>query len=380
MRISLCMIVLNEEYFLPEALMSIQPYVDEMIVVDTGSTDDTISIAREAGAKVISLKTTELDVARNAAIEAATGDWILALDADERMTPDHLKQLRTLAENERNTYALSLMGYNYFGEGLWTGNQIVRFFRRDPRIRWNRQIHETLLGSLAKHKMRVGGSNLSMHHLELDGVDKSLFKRQRNIDRIKSQLKTLSDPTLHCLLGIEYFVMGEVRQAFEQCYIALRMNRSHATALYFLGQFSCLRQDYTQAQRYFSRLLQRANQRQHFAYHGLANIAYQTGDIEGALKFTNLALKKYPTVHYLINKAFLLKELGQTNQMGPLLHYAIIENPFLLDDRIYLRKPEYSTWSIQCSLIPAYMKLQDKKNFWEKVREENLEYHNDLNL
>ena len=86
MKLSACMIVKNEEHFLPQALESIQPLVDEIIVVDTGSTDKTVQIAEMFGAKVyIHPWQNDFSLHRNQSIGYATGDWVLIIDADEKI-------------------------------------------------------------------------------------------------------------------------------------------------------------------------------------------------------------------------------------------------------------------------------------------------------
>ena len=97
MRLSLCMIVRDEEEMLPRTLEAIKPAVDEIIIVDTGSTDATIAIAESFGATVIEREWTgSFSDARNASLEAATGDWFLYLDADEVLVSEDVDRLRGL--------------------------------------------------------------------------------------------------------------------------------------------------------------------------------------------------------------------------------------------------------------------------------------------
>src|SRR4051794_40673333 len=83
-KLSLCMIVKNESKHLANCLESVEGVVDEIIIVDTGSTDDTVEIAKSYGAKVYHYEWNDnFSDARNESIKYATGDWILVLDADE---------------------------------------------------------------------------------------------------------------------------------------------------------------------------------------------------------------------------------------------------------------------------------------------------------
>ena len=95
--ISLCMIVKNEEVFLRGCLDSVKDFVDEIVIVDTGSEDATLQIAREAGAKIIETEwNDDFSAARNLSLSEANYEWILVLDADERIAKRDLEQLKQL--------------------------------------------------------------------------------------------------------------------------------------------------------------------------------------------------------------------------------------------------------------------------------------------
>ena len=97
MKLSACVIVKNEEKNLPQWLSYANAAADERIVVDTGSTDRTVELARAAGAQVYSFPWQEnFAAAKNFAIEQATGDWIAFLDADEYFPPEDCLAVRAL--------------------------------------------------------------------------------------------------------------------------------------------------------------------------------------------------------------------------------------------------------------------------------------------
>ena len=107
-RLSVCMIVKNEERFLGQCLASVKDIADELIVIDTGSTDRTIEIAREHGAQVGYFEwCNDFAAARNASIAAATGDWILFLDADEELSLAEKQNLPVLL-NSNNVALIRL--------------------------------------------------------------------------------------------------------------------------------------------------------------------------------------------------------------------------------------------------------------------------------
>lgn len=144
--LSLCMIVKNESQHLARCLASVQPYVDEMVVVDTGSQDDTVAIAQSFGATVKHFDwCNDFAVARNFSLDQVTGNWILILDADEELVVDD-RQFRYALE----TAPAELLGFALprtevtLLEGDLTGGVHVRLFRHDRRLRYHGRYHEQL--------------------------------------------------------------------------------------------------------------------------------------------------------------------------------------------------------------------------------------------
>ena len=97
MKISACVIAKNEAENLPRWLASMRVFADEMIVVDTGSTDETVAIARAGGAQVLHFDwINDFSAAKNFALDAATGDWVVFTDADEYFTEKSAPRVRPL--------------------------------------------------------------------------------------------------------------------------------------------------------------------------------------------------------------------------------------------------------------------------------------------
>src|SRR3989344_3396846 len=101
--ISLCMITKNEERYLEQCLNSVKDIIDEIIIVDTGSTDKTKEIAKKFNAKIIDFKwIDDFSAARNESLKHATKDWILVLDADENIGKESVAAVKKLVENKEN--------------------------------------------------------------------------------------------------------------------------------------------------------------------------------------------------------------------------------------------------------------------------------------
>lgn len=144
--VSACMIVKNEEELLPGCLDSIRNWVDEIIIVDTGSTDSTVEIAESYGAKVFHQSWEgNFSKHRNYSLEHATSDWIFIIDADERFVEEDLPQLRRLI-NDDEYDILSINVFNVYGnnEELTTFLPSVRFWRRKVNLRYEGIVHNLL--------------------------------------------------------------------------------------------------------------------------------------------------------------------------------------------------------------------------------------------
>src|SRR3989344_3837469 len=114
--ISLCMIARNEELYLEQCLNSVKDLADEIIIVDTGSTDKTKEIAKKFGAKVFDFKwVDDFSAARNESLKHAAKDWILVLDADETLDEKGKKAIKELAKGKDNDAYLFLQK-NYTNE------------------------------------------------------------------------------------------------------------------------------------------------------------------------------------------------------------------------------------------------------------------------
>jgi tetratricopeptide (TPR) repeat protein len=148
--ISLCMIVRDEEEMLPACLEAVAPFVDQIVIVDTGSVDRTREIAVEHGALVTEYPWNgSFSDARNESLRHATGDWILWLDADERLVVEDGPRLRELA---RRTW---VEGFHVLESHILSddGSDVavhapMRMFRRRPQHEWHGTIHEQVAWSL----------------------------------------------------------------------------------------------------------------------------------------------------------------------------------------------------------------------------------------
>lgn len=204
--ISLCMIVKNEEKNIARCLKSAVNIVDEIILVDTGSTDKTIEIAKEYGAKIYHYEwNNNFSDARNASIEKATKDWILFLDADEEMLEEEGLKLRNILAINQNIDALHLRLVNIISE-IDIGDAIVlRVFRNKDEYRFEGKMHEQVVGSIEKNGGKTGASDIQIRHYGYDPQYADINQKQkRNIDLLNSYPENKRDGYFYYSLGNEY--------------------------------------------------------------------------------------------------------------------------------------------------------------------------------
>jgi len=171
-RLSVCLITKNESRDLARCLASVRGLADEIVVVDTGTTDDTVAIAQAHGARVLHHAWRhDFADARNVSLDAATGDWVLVLDADDEVPSDTAAQIPCLlAEAERARPPIDGLTMLYHspmpaGEAVaFTEYPVLRLFRNRPEFRFRQAIHEQVLPAIQAAGGRVDGCALRLTH------------------------------------------------------------------------------------------------------------------------------------------------------------------------------------------------------------------------
>jgi len=262
-KISICLVVKNEQKLLANCLESVRAIAHEILVVDTGSTDRTIAIAKKFGARVICYAWDgSLGRARNAYVEGATGDWILVLDADEKIAARDLPRLRQLACQRRNrAYYLKLRNYSrqydiledwqpndesypaeetFSGCPGWSNGRILRFFRREAGIRYEEgtSVHTSPLRALLQRGARIGRADIVIHHFQVRKGGEG-FVRQKLRERLPAEIKHTKlfpgQAWNHYNLGCTFLNLERDRQAIESLRRALRLNPRFERAHFALG-------------------------------------------------------------------------------------------------------------------------------------------------
>ncbi|HVW90717.1 MAG TPA: glycosyltransferase [Gaiellaceae bacterium] len=218
--VSLCMIVKDEEEMLPGCLEAVADGVDEIIVVDTGSSDRTVEIAEGFGAKVIHFPWNgSFADARNVGLDAATGDWLMYLDADEHLVPGDAAKIRGLLGRTWRE-GFHLVETNYTGgdeSGTSVTHLALRIFRNRPEYRFEGKIHEQKTQNMPTYlPERFEATSIGIRHY---GYLKSRIsakeKSRRNIELLEQERREAPSPFNSFNLGSEYLMLDEPGKAAE---------------------------------------------------------------------------------------------------------------------------------------------------------------------
>ena len=250
--LSLCMITKNEEQLLARCLNSIRAMVDEIIVVDTGSIDNTREIAKAFGAKIYKFKwNDDFAAARNYCLSKACGDWIFSLDADEAIAIRDHQQIVNLTLQETvspRAYAFITRNYtNEFNLVGWTVNdgkykceeagrgwvptKKVRLFPSSKHIYYDYAVHEMVEPSLNRMGIKITDCHIPIHHYG------PLLKNNGNLKMLAYYQMGKNKLSQHCQdvaalreLAIQAAILGKTNEAADlwEKFIILKPNTPEA--------------------------------------------------------------------------------------------------------------------------------------------------------
>ena len=238
--LSFCVIAKNEERNLARCLDSVKDLAGEIILVDTGSTDDTPGIAAKYGAKVIRFDFTVVDfaAARNHAISHARGPWILMLDADEALAAGSASKIETLIQGAENAgYFLERHNHSSDSETPLT-DYVVRLFPNHPEYRYRGRVHEVIDSSILSAGGRLHKTDVRIDHNF--SIDRETRRRKNHwyIEILKEELAAdPSDDSRLDFLAAEYHQLGMFDEAIEIAQRIVQARPQDPRAHYFLGVY-----------------------------------------------------------------------------------------------------------------------------------------------
>ncbi|OGC09546.1 hypothetical protein A2246_06955 [candidate division WOR-1 bacterium RIFOXYA2_FULL_37_7] len=220
MKLSVCMIVKNEEKVLEKTLPLLAKKVDEIVLVDTGSTDNTIEIAKKLGAKIHTFSwIDDFSAARNESLKHALGDWIIWVDADEFINEKTLDTLRQILEkSDKEAYYLPIYQAQFGTEEGSRFYSRLKVFKNNKGIHFGRSFNEQVYAASGELLKGEFLQDIKVFHWGKDlGEEKAKEKKERNFRILKEALqKDQNDFHCHFLLANNYFDVGDKTTAFSE--------------------------------------------------------------------------------------------------------------------------------------------------------------------
>ena len=245
------MIVKNEEKYLADCLASVRDVVDEIVLVDTGSTDRTIDIAKKNGAKIFNFNwVNDFSAARNYALDNSTCDWILYLDADERLSPDSKAELRRLTkEIKKEAYFCIVDNIDEIGHRAAL-MAYPRLFPNKKELRFEGAIHEQIEPALLRNHYQIKNAKIKIIHLgyniEKEGMD---LKAKRNLEILMAEYQHTKSSYYSYQLGQTYGLLNKSEEAVFYFWESLKdanLNKDFiSTAYRYIAVHAAKKKDYS---------------------------------------------------------------------------------------------------------------------------------------
>lgn len=348
MKTSACYIVKNEEKNLPASIESLQSAVDEIIVVDTGSTDGTVEIAKKYGAQVFHFDWgDDFSAPRNFALEKAAGDWIIFPDADESFRyPEMVREAVEEFAADDDTEAVMVHIYNQTGTDenddaaapIW----ICRIFRNREDLRYRGRIHENISKNGKLPKLAYGDERLSIFHTG--------YRREISEEKAKRNLALLE---------------REVRENGEQ----------PGLWLYFVPCYFDLKQ-YDEALRYARLALDSQAQaitgRTEMYHMAIESLRQMNGSLEEMLQLADAAVSEFPDIpEFHGERGMILCGMGRLFEAKEALLKSIyyFENPVenVYVDRYFTKKTAAIVYSRLGELFMTENNMEEAAAYFDKA-------------
>jgi glycosyltransferase involved in cell wall biosynthesis len=330
--ISLAMIVRNEEASLAHCLGSVKPLIDEIIIIDTGSTDMTIDIAKEFGAQIHSFKwCDDFSAARNESLKHCRGDWVLILDGDEAIDPSDYEKIRgACASPAADGYSLIHRHYlmnsisapldsgavpntSHYSEGkdlpFYADNPCLRLVKSFDGLSYTGRVHESIGQSLTAHGKAIARLDAVIHHYGKLFSDREDYK---------------------------------VRYYFQLAAAEAEKDPTDERALYNLLQQAMAAKQWEVALGAAQRNIQLHHEKvEPFVLYGGGLVLQELGRHEEAIKYFDLLLGSVPT-HSLamLRKGFSYGAIGNINEGRKFMTKAIELAPNYIPGHGYLAELE----------------------------------------
>ena len=221
--LSVCMIVKNESANMADALASFSPFADEIVVVDTGSTDDTKQIAARFTSKIYDFEwIDDFAAARNFAISKAVNSYQLWVDADDRITQENQGHIESLKSHFDGKKAFYFILENHQSDASPSCCQQLRCTPISGQVLFEGRIHEQIFPSAVRAGLQMVTTDIVVTHLGYMTEQIRLAKAKRNLEMMESErAQGRDDGALHFFLALTYAPFGRRDEAMRSMEKAL---------------------------------------------------------------------------------------------------------------------------------------------------------------
>ena len=349
--ISLCMIAKNEEKNLLDCLNSVKDIVEEIIIVDTGSTDRTKEICKNfcSKAKIFDFKffdfkwINDFSAARNESLKHAAKDWILILDADEVLDEKGQKTIKEII-NDKEPDAFLFLQKNYTNDSSiagfvneehkhndktysgWYVSYIARLFRNKKGYQFEGTVHELVEPSIERKEGKIAVTNIVLHHY--GNSDPSIVKKKREfyLELCKKKISKEPNASSYYELGILYKENNNFNDALGSFKKAIELNPNNNMALFELGVIYEQQKNFDEAiKNYIESLRIKENSD---AFQNLGVCYLKKGMYESAYINLTKAMLLNPNKYTIYNNlGAALEKSGNLDSASQMLEIAVKLNP-----------------------------------------------------
>lgn len=321
--ISVCMIVKNEEEFLEKCLTSVKDHVDEMVIVDTGSTDNTAEIAKRFTDKVYFHPwENSFSKARNQALQYATGDWVFQIDGDEELMEGSGEKLQQTIKKAKDADIVYIKIYSTYSKGTKKAlHNFERLFRNNGKIHYEGSVHNRIVGGTKPYY-----SDIELWHYgyDVDGK-KAEEKYIRTSELLKKEIKQDPQNPLHRhYLSASYVSRRMMEDAIDEAKRAIELadTQDNKHPVYSWSHFIVSKAShalglYDQAREYAFKALDKYPGHMD-SYYMLAVIASEKKDWDDTIKYGKLFLEKLEMYSKNGSEAGLI--INNTMNEGPAVY------------------------------------------------------------
>ncbi len=229
--LSLAMIVKNEQYNLYTCLNQVHDLVDEIVVVDTGSSDKTVEVAKQFNASVYHYKWNEnFSAARNFSLKKCNGKWILVLDADEFIDSPMKHKVRELIDRD-DFVGFNFEQFSYLNKDVTPDFRlmpVMRLFPNHPSLRFKGMVQEKIICDDGKLNFKEIDTCIRIWHygyIDVFHPAKEKYKRDLNI-YLRDLKKNPKDPSLYFFISLQYVSLGRYDEAIKYLDYAIKYSSS----------------------------------------------------------------------------------------------------------------------------------------------------------